>query len=45
MPPLANDNTMDKACPLYATQVSVYGVAYALLILLAGVMVFDKKEL
>lgn len=30
---------------LYATQVSVYGVAYALLILLAGVMAFDKKEL
>ena len=22
MPTLANDNTMDKACPLYATQVS-----------------------
>jgi ABC-type transport system involved in multi-copper enzyme maturation permease subunit len=30
---------------LYAAQVSVYGVAYALLILLAGVMVFDRKEL
>jgi ABC-type transport system involved in multi-copper enzyme maturation permease subunit len=30
---------------VYAAQVSVYGVAYALLILLAGVMVFDKKEL
>jgi hypothetical protein len=30
---------------VYAAQVSVYGVAYALLILLAGVMAFDKKEL
>jgi hypothetical protein len=28
----------------YAVQVSLYGVLYALLILLAGVMVFDKKE-
>lgn len=30
---------------LYATQVSIYGVVYALFILLAGVMVFDRKEL
>jgi hypothetical protein len=30
---------------LYATQVSLYGVVYAMLILLAGVMVFDRKEL
>ncbi len=28
----------------YAAQVSLYGVAYALLVLLAGVMVFDRKE-
>ena len=30
---------------LYATQVSIYGVAYALMVLLAGVMAFDRKEL
>ena len=29
---------------LYATQVSLYGVVYAMLVLLAGVMVFDRKE-
>jgi ABC-type transport system involved in multi-copper enzyme maturation permease subunit len=29
---------------LYAAQVSLYGVAYALLVLLAGVLVFDRKE-
>lgn len=29
---------------LYATQVSLYGIVYGLLILLAGVMVFDRKE-
>jgi ABC-type transport system involved in multi-copper enzyme maturation permease subunit len=29
---------------LYAGEVSAYGVAYALLVLLAGVLVFDRKE-
>lgn len=29
---------------VYAGEVSVYGVAYALLVLLAGVLVFDRKE-
>jgi hypothetical protein len=29
---------------VYAAEVSVYGVAYALLILMAGVLVFDRKE-
>ncbi len=29
---------------LYATQVSLYGVAYAMMVLLAGVLVFDRKE-
>ena len=31
-------------CGAYAAQVSVYGVAYGLLVLLTGVMVFDRKE-
>jgi ABC-type transport system involved in multi-copper enzyme maturation permease subunit len=29
---------------VYAGEVSVYGVAYAMMILLAGVLVFDRKE-
>jgi hypothetical protein len=29
---------------VYAGEVGVYGVAYALLVLLAGVLVFDRKE-
>jgi hypothetical protein len=29
---------------LYATEVSLYGVVYAAVVLLAGILVFDKKE-
>jgi ABC-type transport system involved in multi-copper enzyme maturation permease subunit len=29
---------------VYAAEVSVYGIAYALMVLLAGVLVFDRKE-
>jgi hypothetical protein len=29
---------------LYAGEVGLYGVAYAMLILLAGVLAFDRKE-